>query len=113
MRQQMLGRLLLASLALLSISGCRSDKPPVISIICLGDGFGGADCSLGANATAPAGCSASDPTQPTHVYCLPSALTNFWMTSEADESAWASWCYGSAPQASRAVLKTMRQEIRR
>ncbi len=60
------------------MAGCRNDPPPTISIVCLGNGFGGADCSL------PNG---------ERKYLAPSELKNFWMTTQTDMKNFSSWCY--------------------
>jgi hypothetical protein len=93
-KQLKLGKLLF--LGLVFLSSCRTDPPPKLSIICIGDGLGGAECadSFGNS-----------------VYRLPSQLKNFWMTTEADEANFASWCYegtpNAAPSPSPAVLQAM------
>lgn len=99
--------LTLTTLAMLS-EACRTDKPPVISIICLGDGFGGSDCSLSAAGTVPEGCSVKDPSQPLQVYCPPSALKDFWMTTQADEANFSSWCYKVPAKVGAAELERIK-----
>lgn len=69
----------LLSLALVSLSSCRTDNPPQIEI-CEHDGFGGADCNL-----------PTDP--PTRVYRAPSELNTYWMTNQEDFARFAAWCY--------------------
>lgn len=61
----------------IAIASCRGSKPPVIEV-CIGDGFGGADC-VEADGSKK--------------YRAPSELRDYWMTSEADEQNFASWCY--------------------
>lgn len=95
MRLRNLGKTLFPVLAFLAFSSCRSSKPPAISIICIGDGFGGGDCAMSESGTIPDGCIQKDPKNPLKVYCPPSALKNFWMTTEVDEQNFAQWCYGS------------------
>jgi len=75
MRLLICGVLLCLSLGLAS---CRKDPPPILSIICLGDGFGGADCSLADG---------------TKVWKSPTELKDFWMTTNADMQNYVSWCY--------------------
>lgn len=71
--------LCLALVSLLSsCKGTRKDQPPVLSVICLGDGFGGADCSM------PDG---------SKKYLSPSELKNYWMTTNADAQNLVQWCY--------------------
>ena len=74
--------LLCGSLLLVATVSCRTDKPPAISIICIGDGFGGADCVL-----------ASGERQ----YKSPSELKNYWMTTAVDQQNYSSWCYKTTP----------------
>jgi hypothetical protein len=83
-----------AALSLL-LYGCRSDKPPRIDV-CLGDGAGGADCTL---------------KNGEHVYRSPSQLKNYWMTPQGDMTAFASWCYKTNPANVTPVMATIRQEI--
>ena len=87
------GKLLLVSLGLL-LSSCRTDAPPKLSIICIGDGFGGADCT--------------DSTG-NKVYKSPTDLLNFWMTTQVDEANYTSWCYGTTAS----VVKPFMDEIYR
>lgn len=79
-------------------SGCpRKDPPPKISVICIGDGFGGADCvtSDGQN-----------------VYKSPSELKDFWMTTENDQANYSAWCYGTTPKVTAKVMRQMRVAIK-
>jgi hypothetical protein len=85
------------ALLLLGLIGCRTDHPPKISIICLGDGFGGADCTLADGS---------------HVSRLPSELKDFWMTTNTDMANFSSWCYGGPAPAAKAMLRSMKAEIR-
>lgn len=80
MRQRLYGSLLLVVLATL-LDGCRTSQPPKISIICLGDGFGGADCATATGLK---------------VYKKPSELKDFWMTTEVDEANFSAWCYDTS-----------------
>jgi hypothetical protein len=75
------GVLLLVGLAL-ALSSCREDRPPVIEI-CIGDGYGGADCILKDGTTA---------------YKTPSQLQNYWMTSQYDMAEFSGWCYKANPK---------------
>lgn len=78
------------TLSAMSLS-CRSDKPPVISIICTLDGLGGGDCVQ------------SDGTR---VYKLPSEMKNMWATTQTDEANFAAWCYKvPTPVASNALAQ--------
>ena len=87
----------LCLLAIVSRSGCRKDTPPVFSVICLGDGFGGADCSVADGS---------------RKYLKPSELKNFWMTTNADMQNYTSWCYQASPAAVRQVLEDKGSEIK-
>lgn len=76
---------------------------------CLGDGFGGADCSLKDGSLLAPKC-LSLPSG--GFYCPPSALKNMWMTTQQDMQAFASWCYDVSSETTGAVMKQMRSEIR-
>ncbi len=92
MQQLKSGKKLLVAIALAaSLVGCRKSKPPVIEI-CIGDGFGGADCIL---------------RDDTKVYKAPSELKNYWLTSQEDMAAFSSWCY----DADAIVVKKAMQQI--
>lgn len=63
---------------LLLIPACRKDKAPPTDV-CIGDGFGGADCTLSTGE---------------HAYKKPSDLRNAWMIPDAKQAqAFADWCY--------------------
>jgi len=62
----------------LGISECRKDTPPVLSLNCVLDGYGGAQCSK------PDG---------TNIYMLPSELTNFVAFPATDIENYVNWCY--------------------
>ncbi len=79
--------LTLGALLCLALVSCRSDKPPAIEI-CQHDGLG-------------AECVEKDGT---HVYKVPSELTNYWMTNQQDMSAFASWCYQVNQETIRAQM---------
>lgn len=66
------------SIVVVSISACRSDQPPKISLICLADGAGGMDC------VTPDG---------EKKYLPPSQTTNMWCAPQLDMERFASWCY--------------------
>lgn len=70
------GRMLCLALVLL-FSGCRTTRPPKIDI-CIGDGFGGADCVLKDGVKA---------------YRSPTELKNAWITTQDDMARYSSWCY--------------------
>ena len=81
-------------ISLLALSACRTDKPPELSIICIGDGLGGADCSL------PGGGQVSR---------SPSELKNYWMTTQTDQAKFAAWCYGVPPKTANAALEVIKR----
>lgn len=89
------GRRLLIGLACF-ISACRRDLPPKIDI-CIGDGFGGADCVLKTGEKA---------------YRSPSELKNYWATTQADMAAFSSWCYQASPQVIEAQMKAIEEAAR-
>lgn len=95
MQRQPLGRLLCLSLGLL-LTSCRSSVPPKIEI-CIGDGFGGADC-VEADGTKK--------------YRAPTDLLNYWMTGEADESNYSAWCYQTSASNARAGMRAIEIGLR-
>lgn len=92
-----LGTALLLSSSIF-LYACRHSSPPEFSVICLGDGFGGADCSL------PDG---------TSKYLAPSELKNFWMTTNADMKNFSAWCYDTTPSVTGHALDEKAQQIAR
>lgn len=105
------GKTLFLVLAL-SLSACRSSAPPKIRIW-IGDGFGGADGVVPSGMKIPDGCWAKDPAKPTQVYCPPSALVNFWMTTEEDQKAYSSWCYDVSLNTVDPAMRAIYQEAKR
>jgi hypothetical protein len=104
--QQAAGRLLYLCLALL-LASCRNSTPPAISI-CIGDGFGGADCQL--EPTSPlAQCCIQNPQG---YYCPPTCLKNAWITSEAEEASFSSWCYDAPVPAVQAQMDKLKSRIK-
>lgn len=93
MRQQQHGKLLFLSLGLLALSSCRNSIPPKIEV-CILDGFGGGDCVE------------ADGSQ---LYRSPSAMKNYWSTSEPDEANFSSWCYDTTPE----VVKIGMEKIKK
>lgn len=86
------------TLLLLTLSACRTDKPPVIEPICILDGFGGGDCVM------------ADGSQR---YMSPSELKNHWATSQASQANFAAWCYRVPPKTANAALELIRQNATR
>jgi len=76
--------------------GCRTSKPPSISIICIGDGAGGADCVDSAG---------------NKVYKKPSELKNFWMTTQYDEANFTAWCYDTSPAKAAKAMSAIKKNI--
>lgn len=97
MQPLMLGKLLLIVLALASLNACRNDPAPAITV-CLGDGFGGADCS---------------DAQKNHTYKAPSQLVNYWMLSPQDSANFVAWCYGSSVPQIQPAMTEIEEEVRR
>lgn len=84
--------------ALLCLAGgCRNDRPPALGEICLGDGFGGADCSLADH---------------TYRYRYPSDLKNFWMITQSDAAALTSWCYQAPPLLVQGEFIQLEEEVK-
>lgn len=93
------------------LNSCRTSQPPAMSV-CLGDGFGGADCQLAATSPLAQCCTQNSQGW----YCPPTCLKDAWITSEAEESAFASWCYGGDPAAKTAVhigMKNIKESLGR
>lgn len=80
----------------ISFMSCRTSKPPVISIICIGDGTGGADCVTNAG---------------DKVHKTPSQLKGFWMTTEVDQANFSSWCYDAPTSTTTKAMNVMKSQI--
>lgn len=93
MQQHWLGKMLLVGLV--SLLSCRNSIPPKIEI-CIGDGFGGADC-VEADGTKK--------------YRPPSELLDYWSTNETDMQAFSSWCYDAGMPSTRKSLKIVKSQI--
>lgn len=79
----MLGMLLLLA------PGCRKSTPPPTDI-CIGDGFGGADCTL---------------SDGTHQYKSPSVLRGAWIIPDQKQAAaYVSWCYDASLNQTQQVM---------
>lgn len=79
-----------------SLSACRTDTPPKISIICTLDGSGGGDC-VEADGTP--------------VHKEPSEMLNYWATTQTDEANFAGWCYDVPPATVQARMKKMLRKM--
>jgi hypothetical protein len=79
---------------LLSLSGCRTDRPPVLSLICTLDGLGGGDCVTATGEKK---------------YLSPSETVNFWATTQTDQANFAAWCYKVSPETANAALETIKK----
>lgn len=89
------GALLCLGLGLV-LPSCRNDAPPRVEV-CIGDGFGGADCVE---------------TNATQLYRSPSMLKNYWMTGQPDEANFAAWCYGATPAQVTPVMTEIESQAR-
>lgn len=88
---------IVSCLGALLLAGCPSkSNPPSLSVICIGDGHGGADCVTSAGQ---------------NVYKSPTDLLNFWMTTEVDQQNYASWCYGAKPSEVATTMAVMKKNI--
>lgn len=83
-------------LATVLLSSCRKSPPPQIDI-CIGDGFGGADCVM---------------KDGSEKYIGPSGLTNFWMTNQNDMASFSAWCYQTSVETTQKTLTQMQNRIR-
>jgi hypothetical protein len=88
-------RTLIILAAFLFTQSCRKDPAPRVDV-CLGDGAGGADCTL---------------KDGSHAYRSPSQLENYWMTPQADMARYASWCHDTTPAVVKPVMKAISKEI--
>ena len=86
--------MLLVCLGLLS--SCRKDPPPAIEI-CILDGHGGGDCVEADGKK---------------LYRLPSEMTNYWSTGEADMKNFSSWCYGTTPAVTQEAMDKTKAQAR-
>lgn len=87
------GKWLCLGLGLLLVS-CRQSQPPKIEI-CIGDGFGGADCVE------------SDGSK---LYRTPSQLRNYWMTGQPDMANFSSWCYDTGQNNVKAGMREIKSQ---
>ena len=85
-------------LLLLSAQGCRNDTPPPTDI-CIGDGHGGADCTLWTGE---------------HAYKTPSQLKSAWIIPDQQQAAaYVAWCYGTTPQVAANAMTVIAVEAKR
>lgn len=89
------GKRLFLVLGLLLASSCRSSTAPAIEI-CIGDGFGGADCIR---------------RDGSRLYRPPSELQNYWMTNQDDMRAYSSWCFDTSAKIMDLHMKRLTAEI--
>lgn len=91
LRRGMTRFLVLASL----LSGCRETFPPKIEV-CIGDGFGGADCVEADGAK---------------LYKAPSTLKTYWMTNSSDIANFSSWCYNVPNSSVEIQMRSIAKDI--
>lgn len=101
-----------ATVILVSVgsTGCRSDKPPKIDI-CLGDGVGGADCTLREGSELRAKCMYHNDANGEGWYCPPSALANTWITTQTDMESFSSFCYDVSKKTARKSMRSIARAI--
>lgn len=86
----------IALIAFVTLAGCRTDRPPILSEICTLDGLGGGDCVK------------SDGSR---IYKAPSEMLNYWATTQEDEANFAAWCYQVPPKTASEAMETLRKGI--
>lgn len=83
-------KLPMLGLMLLSCPACRSSTPPPTDI-CVGDGFGGADCTLSTGE---------------HKYKSPSDLKGAWIIPDQKQAtSFVSWCYDATQEQVQAAME--------
>ncbi len=97
-------------LALLS-SGCRKDQPPAIDI-CIGDGFGGANCTLIFGSPLIPKCTPKTDGHDGLYWCPPTALGNSWITTEESMKLFSSWCYKTSPDVVEVQMNQIRESLK-
>lgn len=85
----------ICSAALFYFSSCRNSTPPSIEV-----------CLL-----SPAGGAACVERDGSHVFKVPSEITNYWCTNQADEAAFAAWAYDASPKATQSAMRKIAQNI--
>lgn len=96
MRQLRNGKKLLLWAALLALSSCRRDYPPVVEV-CILDGVGGGDCIE---------------KDGSKLYRAPSEMKNYWATSQDDMAQFSSWCFKSSLNQAEIELQSIRNGLR-
>jgi hypothetical protein len=107
MRQLRNGSLLFLVLA--TLTSCRSTNPPPVSV-CIGDGFGGADCQLTPTSPLVALCQKNADGS---FFCPPTALVNTWTTSQAEMAAFSSWCFDVPVSVTSASMEKIKMAVRK
>lgn len=77
-----------------ALVSCRTDSPPVLSIICVTDGLGGGNCSL------------ADGSQK---YLAPSEMAGMWATTQTDQANFSAWCYDTTPERADKALEFIKK----
>lgn len=91
MRLQIVGTLLC-----LATVSCRTDSPPPTDI-CIGDGIGGADCTL---------------KDGSHSWLSPSQLDHAWIIPTQDQAkAYIAWCYDTDADTAESGMSAERSKI--
>jgi hypothetical protein len=87
---------LMLGILLLSVPACRTSNPPATDI-CIGDGHGGADCTLSSGV---------------HQYKTPSELNNSWIIPDQTQAAnFVSWCYDISPNDATFAMNLLRKRL--
>lgn len=91
-------RLLMLGTLLFLAPGCRGSSPPPTDI-CIGDGFGGADCTL---------------SDGTHAYKSPSDLKNsFILPDQKQAQNFVAWCYDTSSSNVAPAMAKIQEQARR
>ena len=96
MKLQKNGKLLCLVALLLDTTACRGTVPPKIPI-CIGDGFGGADCVEKDGSSG---------------YRAPSELKNYWMTDQGSMSQFSAWCYRTSSREVRPHMEVIKSYVK-
>lgn len=91
-------KLLMLGMMSLLVQGCRSSTPPPTDV-CIGDGFGGADCTL---------------SDGSHAYKPPSQLKSAWIIPDQKQAQlFVGWCYDTSPAAVAPAMEKVAEEARK